>query len=92
MQRLTKIVLAAAFVGTLGLSGLLRSVNAKQAQSPVAVMPQHHSSTQVAQSGSQNGIVNPQGAEEANEGGSETKESNGAEAQSETNKGNGAEA
>lgn len=85
MKRSTKIILAAAFVSTLGLGGLLKTVNAQQAQSPVAVMPQHHSSTQVAQNGSQNSNVNQQGAEEINEGGRETNDDNVKEGQEAAN-------
>ncbi len=48
MKTSTKIILVAASIGTLGLSGLTRTVLAKQPQSQVAIMPQHHSSTLVA--------------------------------------------
>lgn len=85
MKRSTKIILAAAFVSTLGLGGLVKTVNAKQVQFPVAVMPQHRSSTQVAQTSIQNGNVNQQGAEEANEGGRETNDDNVKEGQEATN-------
>ncbi|MBD2739735.1 PepSY domain-containing protein [Nostoc paludosum FACHB-159] len=49
MKTSTKIICAAAFVGILGFAGLSRVVGAKQPQSPVAVVHQHHIATQVAQ-------------------------------------------
>ncbi|MCM0592309.1 MAG: PepSY domain-containing protein [Gloeotrichia echinulata DEX184] len=45
MKNSTKIILAAAFVGTLGLAGLSRVVSAKQSQSSVAIVSQHHNAT-----------------------------------------------
>lgn len=50
MKTSTKIALvAAALMGTLGFSGLMRSVYAKQSPSAIAVMPQHSGRTLVAQ-------------------------------------------
>jgi uncharacterized membrane protein YkoI len=49
MKRSTQIILAVAFIGTLELSGLVKTVYARQPQSQVAIMPQHHSSNKVAQ-------------------------------------------
>ncbi|WP_341532269.1 PepSY domain-containing protein (plasmid) [Nostoc sp. UHCC 0302] len=49
MKTSTKIICTAAFVGTLGFAGLSRVVGAKQPQSPVAVVHQHHIATQIAQ-------------------------------------------
>lgn len=42
MKTVTKIILAAAFASSLGLSGLVLTVYAKQPQSQMAIMPQHH--------------------------------------------------
>jgi len=53
MKTSTKVILTATFIGTLGLSGLARTVLA-QPQSPVAVMPQHHSSNLIAQTSDRN--------------------------------------
>ncbi len=39
MKTSTKLILTAAAIGTLGLGGLAKLVNAAQMQSPVAVMP-----------------------------------------------------
>lgn len=47
MKRSTKIILVASVVGTLGLSGLVKIANARQLQSQVAVMPQHHQNSLV---------------------------------------------
>lgn len=49
MKRSTQIIMAVAFIGTLGLSGLVKTVYARQPESEVAIMPQHHSSNKVAQ-------------------------------------------
>src|SRR5690242_20582822 len=58
MKTSTKIILAVAFVGTLGFAGLSRVVGAKQPQSPVAVVHQHHIATQVAQASDGDGETN----------------------------------
>lgn len=58
MKTSTKIILATAFVGTLGLAGLARVVSAKQPQSPVAIVRQHHSTTQVAEVSDGDGETN----------------------------------
>jgi len=58
MKTSTKIVLTAAFVGTVGLGGLARVVYAKQPQSQVAIMPQHRSTTQVAEASDGDGEEN----------------------------------
>ncbi|MGF2036681.1 MAG: PepSY domain-containing protein [Nostoc sp. CmiVER01] len=58
MKTSTKIILAAAFVGTLGLAGLSRVVSAKQPQSFVAIAPQHHSTIQVAEASDGDGETN----------------------------------
>ena len=49
MKRSAKIILATAVVGTLGLSGLVKIANARQPQSQVAVMRQHHQNSLVAE-------------------------------------------
>ncbi|MGI8503969.1 MAG: PepSY domain-containing protein [Hassallia sp.] len=49
MKTSTKIILSAAFVGTLGLAGLSRVVSAKQPQSFVAIVRQPYSAIQVAE-------------------------------------------
>lgn len=58
MKTVTKIILAAAFASSLGLSGLVRTVYAKQPQSQVAIMPQHHNSTQMAEASDGDGEAN----------------------------------
>jgi uncharacterized membrane protein YkoI len=58
MKNSTKIILAAAFVGTLGVAGLSRVVSAKQLQSFVAIAPQHHSAIQVAEASDGDGETN----------------------------------
>ncbi|MGH2416555.1 MAG: PepSY domain-containing protein [Brasilonema sp.] len=64
MKTSTKIILAAAFVGTLGLAGLARVVSAKQPQSPVAIVRQHQSTTQVAQASDGDGETNDDAQEQ----------------------------
>ncbi|MBW4633043.1 MAG: PepSY domain-containing protein [Iphinoe sp. HA4291-MV1] len=64
MKTSTKIVLAAAFVGTLGISGLARVVGTKQPQSPVAIVRQHHSTTQVAEASDGDGETNDDAQEQ----------------------------
>ncbi|BAY63600.1 peptidase [Calothrix brevissima NIES-22] len=58
MKTSTKIICAAAFVGILGFAGLSRVVGAKQPQSSVAVVHQHHIATQVAQASDGDGETN----------------------------------
>lgn len=58
MKTVTKIILAAAFASSLGLSGLVRTVYAKQPQSQVAIMPQHHNNTQMAEASDGDGEAN----------------------------------
>ncbi len=48
MKSSTKLILTAAFAGTLGLAGLAKLVSATQTQSPIAVMP--HSNQAVEKS------------------------------------------
>ena len=56
MKTLTRIILAAAFVGTLGLSGLARTVYATQSRPGVMLQP--HSSTQIAEASDGDGEEN----------------------------------
>lgn len=65
MQTSTKIILAAAFVGTLGLAGLSRVVSAKQPQSFVVIARQHHSATQVTEASDGDGETNDDSQEAA---------------------------
>ncbi|MFB2771842.1 PepSY domain-containing protein [Pelatocladus sp. BLCC-F211] len=58
MKTSINIILAAAFVGTLGVVGLARVVSAKQPQSLVAIVHQHHSTTQVAETSDGDGETN----------------------------------
>ncbi|MBH8564928.1 PepSY domain-containing protein [Nostoc sp. CENA67] len=58
MKTSTKIILAAAFVGTLSFAGLPRVVGAKQPQSPVEIVRQHHIANQVAQASDGDGETN----------------------------------
>jgi uncharacterized membrane protein YkoI len=71
MKRSTQIILAVAFISTLGLGGLVKTVYARQPQSQVAIMPQHHSSNKVAQARERK--VEQQATEER-EGDSETND------------------
>ncbi|MBP5975694.1 PepSY domain-containing protein [Brasilonema sp. CT11] len=64
MKTSTKIILATAFFGTLGLAGLSRVVSAKQLQSPVAIVRQHHSVIQVAQASDGDGETNDDAQEQ----------------------------
>lgn len=64
MKPSTKIILAVAFIGTLGLAGLLRVVSAKQPQSFVAIARQHHSATQVAEASDGDGETNDDAQEQ----------------------------
>ncbi|MBN3958601.1 PepSY domain-containing protein [Nostoc sp. NMS8] len=65
MKTSTKIILAAAFVGTLGLAGLSRVVSAKQPQSFVAIVPHHHLATKVAEASDGDGETNDDAQEAA---------------------------
>lgn len=59
MKTSAKIVLATvALLGTLGFGGLVKTVNAQQSQSTVAIMPQHRSSALVAQASDGDGEAN----------------------------------
>lgn len=59
MKTSAKIVLATvALLGTLGFGGLMKTVNAQQSQSAVAIMPQHHSSALVAPASDGDGEAN----------------------------------
>lgn len=59
MKTSAKIVLATvALLGTLGFGGLIKTVNAQQSQSAVAIMPQHRSSNVVAQASDGDGEAN----------------------------------
>ncbi len=49
MKLSIKVILTAVFVGTLGVGGLVRTVYASQPQTQMAIMPQHPSSSQIAQ-------------------------------------------
>jgi uncharacterized membrane protein YkoI len=65
MKTSTKIILAAAFVGSLGLAGLSKVVSAKQPQSFIAIVHQHHSATQVAEASDGDGETNDDAQEAA---------------------------
>ncbi len=64
MKNLTKIIVVAAFVGTLGVTGLSRVVFAKQPQSLSSIAPQHHKTTQVAEASDGDGETNDDAQEE----------------------------
>ena len=55
MKTSTKLILTAVAIGTLGLGGLAKLVNAAQTQSPVAVMP----AAQVTEKSDGDGEANP---------------------------------
>lgn len=55
MKTSTKLILTAAAIGTLGLGGLAKLVDAAQTQSPVAVMP----AAKVAEKSDGDGEANP---------------------------------
>ncbi|MBN3924260.1 PepSY domain-containing protein [Nostoc sp. NMS4] len=65
MKTSTKIILAAAFVGTLGLAGLSGVVSAKQSQSFVAIVRQPHLVTKVAEASDGDGETNDDAQEAA---------------------------
>ncbi|MEH1828132.1 MAG: PepSY domain-containing protein [Nostoc sp.] len=65
MKTSTKIILAAAFVGSFALAGLSRVVSAKQPQSFVAIVRQHHSDIQVAEASDGDGETNDDAQEAA---------------------------
>ena len=59
MKTSAKIALATvALLGTLGFGGLVKTVNAQQSQSAVAIMPQYRSSALVAQASDGDGEAN----------------------------------
>ncbi|MEC4880798.1 MAG: hypothetical protein SAL70_05540 [Scytonema sp. PMC 1070.18] len=58
MKTSTKILLAVAFVGTLGLTGWSRVLGAKQSQSPVGIVYQHHVATQIVEASDGDGETN----------------------------------
>lgn len=58
MKNSTQITIAAVLVGTLGLSGLVRTVYASPAQSQVAVMPEHLNSNPIAEASDGDGETN----------------------------------
>lgn len=65
MKTLTKIIFAAAFVGTLGLAGWSIVVSAKQSPSFVAIAARHHySATQVAEASDGDGETNDDAQEQ----------------------------
>ncbi|ARV57687.1 peptidase [Nostocales cyanobacterium HT-58-2] len=64
MKTLTKMILAAAFFGTVGIAGLARVVGAKQPQSSVAIVRQHHSTIQVAEASDGDGETNDDAQEQ----------------------------
>jgi uncharacterized membrane protein YkoI len=64
MKTSTQIILAVAFVITLGFAGLSRVVSAKQPQSFVAIARQHHSATQVAEASDGDGETNDDAKEQ----------------------------
>lgn len=47
MNNSTKIIIVGSLLGSLGIAGLAKAISANQSQLPVAVIPQHHSSTQM---------------------------------------------
>ena len=55
MKTSTKLILTAAAIGSLGLGGLAKLVNAAQTQSPVAVVP----ASQVIEKSDGDGEANP---------------------------------
>ena len=60
MKPSIKIIVAAAFAGTLGFGGFIQTVYAAQSRSQVAIMPQQHSSDE-------NGEANDATSENAHE-------------------------
>ncbi|WP_315791249.1 sporulation protein YpjB [Fischerella sp. JS2] len=47
MNNSTKIIIVGSLLGSLGIADLAKAISANQPQLPVAVIPQHHSSTQM---------------------------------------------
>ncbi|MEH2002536.1 MAG: PepSY domain-containing protein [Nostoc sp.] len=64
MKTSTKIILAAAFVSSLGFAGLSKVVSAKQPQSSVAIARQHYSVTKVAEASDGHGETNDDAQEQ----------------------------
>ncbi|MBH8576800.1 PepSY domain-containing protein [Nostocaceae cyanobacterium CENA369] len=64
MKTSTQIILAVAFVVTLGFAGLSRVVSAKQPQSFLVIAPQHHSATQFAEASDGDGETNDDAQEQ----------------------------
>ncbi len=65
MKTSTKMIFVAAFIGTLGFAGLSRVVSAKQPQSFVAIVPQHHLVTKIAEASDGDGETNDDAQEAA---------------------------
>lgn len=57
MKTSTKFLLFSAFIGTLGLGGLVRTVYAKQSQPAVAIMPQPQNNAQIVEASDGDGEV-----------------------------------
>ncbi len=57
MKLSIEVILAAVFAGTLGVGGLVRTVYASQPQTQTAIMPQHRSSSQIAQGSAQGSML-----------------------------------
>jgi uncharacterized membrane protein YkoI len=49
MKTSSKLILATALLGSLGLGGLIRTVYANQSQPTVAIVPHHNTSIQIAE-------------------------------------------
>lgn len=86
---------AVALIGTLGFSGLMGTVSAKQPQSVVAIMPEHRTNTRVSKASDGDGEANdatevPENAKNSqslamNESRGDTKESEAGDGDGETN-------
>jgi uncharacterized membrane protein YkoI len=67
MKTSAKLIVVGTPLGTLGLAGVARLVHAAQPQTPVAIMPEHRSSQQIAQASDGDGETNDDAKEQAQE-------------------------
>jgi uncharacterized membrane protein YkoI len=67
MKISTKLILATALLGTLGLGTMVRLVNAAQTQAPIAIMPESRSGHHSAQVSDKDSETKDDAKEQANE-------------------------
>lgn len=67
MKTSTKLIVVSTLLSTLGFAGVARLVYAAQPQTPVAIMPEHHSGNQIAQASNRDKETNDDSKEQAEE-------------------------